>query len=350
MDYTSPFFLGPQDRTGDFITPVRLTGDNYEDWSTSVRLALRARRKFGFINGVIKEPIPTCTEEDWLTIHSMLVSWILNTISPEVKTTLSKFDDAKLLWDDLKERFSLVDGPKIHQVKSDISHCEQSKAQTVVAYYGKLKVLWDELNNYEPLISCSCGKCTCNVKSLHEQRRESERFHQFLMGLSSDFYGHVRSQLLSQTPLPTLNRTFQQISQEERVRGIMQNKDKEGCPDILGFAIRTGPRGRIKTENKTDKSHLYCTHCNKGGHDISHCFGIIGYPEWWGPRPKNTSQSARRVPDQRTRPNLFSDRMDRPTARKTVPAQAHAATAAGGNHRGEHQAEVSMGSGASTLL
>ncbi|CAH9095070.1 unnamed protein product [Cuscuta epithymum] len=221
----------------------------------------------------------------------MLVSWILNTISPEVKTTLSKFDDAKLLWDDLKERFSIVDGPKIHQVKSDIAHCEQSKTQTVAIYYGKLKVLWDELNNYEPLIACSCGKCTCKINSLHEQRRESERLHQFLMGLSADFYGQIRSQLLSQTPLPTLNRVFQQISQEERVRGIMQNKNKDDHSEILGFAVHGG---RPKPDHKIDKTNLLCTHCKSRGHELSSCFEIIGYPEWWGPRPRISHATAKK--------------------------------------------------------
>ncbi|CAH9096288.1 unnamed protein product [Cuscuta epithymum] len=285
IDFTSPFYLGPQDRPGDFITPVRLTGENYDDWSSSVRLALRARRKFVFVNGVINEPVPPCTEEDWLTIHSMLVSWIMNVISPEVKLTLSKFDDAKLLWNDLKERFSVIDGPKIYQVKTDIARCEQSKTQSVATYYGKLKVLWDELNNYEPLISCSCGKCTCKVNALHEQRRESERFHQFLMGLSTDFYGQIRSQLLSQTPLPTLNRAFQQITQEERVRDIMQSKERDENHEVMGFALRMDVPNPRRYE-KIDKSGLHCTHCNLRGHTNASCFEIVGYPEWWGTRPR----------------------------------------------------------------
>ncbi|CAH9133140.1 unnamed protein product [Cuscuta epithymum] len=295
IEYTSPYYLGPQDRPGDFITPVRLTGENYDDWSSSVRLALRARRKFVFVNGVINEPQPPCTEEDWLTIHSMLVSWILNTISPEVKLTLSKFDDAKLLWNDLKERFSVVDGPKIYQVKTDIARCEQSKSQSVATYYGKLKVLWDELNNYEPLINCSCGKCTCKVNTLHEQRRESERFHQFLMGLSSEFYGQIRSQLLSQTPLPTLNRAFQQISQEERVRGMVQSKERDENNEVMGFALRSDIQGKLKYE-KIDKSGLTCTHCKSRGHTSASCFEIKGYPEWWGSRPRLSERNVKYFP------------------------------------------------------
>ncbi|XP_026452604.1 uncharacterized protein LOC113353110 [Papaver somniferum] len=31
----------------------------------------------------------------------------------------------------------------------------------------------------------------------------------------------------------------------------------------------------------------YCKHCSRQGHSDDGCFKIIGYPEWWGDRPKN---------------------------------------------------------------
>ncbi|RVW97398.1 Retrovirus-related Pol polyprotein from transposon TNT 1-94 [Vitis vinifera] len=45
-EMNSPFFLGTGDRPGDFITPTRLRGDNYDDWASDIQLALEARRKF----------------------------------------------------------------------------------------------------------------------------------------------------------------------------------------------------------------------------------------------------------------------------------------------------------------
>lgn len=58
LDPSSPFFLGPQDRPGDFITPTRLTHDNYADWAFDIRLTLVAGRKFGFLDGSIIKPEP----------------------------------------------------------------------------------------------------------------------------------------------------------------------------------------------------------------------------------------------------------------------------------------------------
>ena len=98
---TSPFFLSPQDRPGDFITPTRLLADNYDQCASDMQTALEARRKFVFPDGSITSPTPPCTPSDWSTIQAMLISWIMNTISPEIKGTLSKYRDAKRLRDSL---------------------------------------------------------------------------------------------------------------------------------------------------------------------------------------------------------------------------------------------------------
>ena len=74
---TFPFFLGPQDRPGDFITPTRLTANNYDRWVSDVQMALEGRRKFGFLDGTITTPTPPCTTSKWSTIQAMLISWIM---------------------------------------------------------------------------------------------------------------------------------------------------------------------------------------------------------------------------------------------------------------------------------
>ncbi|XP_075501997.1 uncharacterized protein LOC142540031 isoform X2 [Primulina tabacum] len=186
----------------------------------------------------------------------------------------------QLLWNEMQARFSVVNGPRIQELKTDLAKCEQSKNMTVSTYFGKLKVLWDELANHEPIITC---KCECNLGKAHENRRNHERFHQFVMSLNSDYYAQLRTTLLSQEPLPSLDRAYQQITREERVRGI--TRTRESPPEVVGFAIRLERRGRAKPE-KIDKSGLMCSHCHRPGHDIVTCFQLLGYPEWWGDRPR----------------------------------------------------------------
>lgn len=77
--------------------------------------------------------------------------------------------------------------------------------QAVVAYYEKLKVMWDELGSYEPTLVCKCGGCECNIGGKLEKKREEEKVHQFLMGLDDAMYGTVRSNILSMDLLPSLS-------------------------------------------------------------------------------------------------------------------------------------------------
>ncbi|XP_048496206.1 uncharacterized protein LOC125495508 [Beta vulgaris subsp. vulgaris] len=221
----------------------------------------------------------------------MLVSWITNTIDPEVSSTLSYYDNAKVLWDDLHERYSVVNGTRIHQLKSNIIRCEQSKTMPVATYYGKLKVLWDELALHEPPLVCQYG----DLGPALLKRRDSDHLHQFLFGLYSDYYGTIRSSILSHDPLPTLNKAYQQISQEERVRGFTRLKDEK--PDVLGFAVRTDSRaegrgrGGAGSSSRPDKSGLICSHCHKTGHDDSTCFSLHGTPDWWYERYGNKAEN-----------------------------------------------------------
>ncbi|KAL6316699.1 hypothetical protein AAG906_019630 [Vitis piasezkii] len=245
------------------------------------------------LEGTITGPQPPYTQSDWNTVNAMLVSWITNTIDPEVKSTLSKFRDAKRLWEHLKQRYAMVNGPRIQQLKTSIAKCEQPKSMSVTTYYGKLNVLWEELFKHEPLISCNCCS-SCTAASLHHARREQGKLHDFLMGLNTDLYAQLRTNILSQDPLPSLDRAYQLVIQDERVR-LAKAVTEDKPTEVLGFAVRTGAgRGRGKMERpvcshckktghetSTCWSLVACPHCHKHGHDKNNCYEIVGYPEGW---------------------------------------------------------------------
>ncbi|KAK3017878.1 hypothetical protein RJ639_004174 [Escallonia herrerae] len=222
----SPYDLTTNDNPGIIITQVQLKGENYDEWARSIRTALRARKKFGFIDGTIKRPDENSSDlKDWWTINSLLVSWIRNTIEPTLRSTISHVEVAQDLWTDIKERFLVINGPRIQQLKTKLADCKQ-KGLTIVNYYGKLKMIWDELANFEQMPTCKCGKCTCDLGSVLEKKREEEKVHQFLMGLDETIYGTVRSNLLAQDPLPNLNRVYSTLIQEERVKTIAREKEE----------------------------------------------------------------------------------------------------------------------------
>ncbi|KAK9699954.1 hypothetical protein RND81_08G206500 [Saponaria officinalis] len=281
IDPSSPYYLGPQDKPGDSITSIRLTSENYDEWSHAVRIALRSRRQFGFVNGTINKSTPPCTDDDWETIQSMLVSWLSHMITLEVRSLLPKFENAKTIWDAIQERFGVVDGSRIQQIIGGRRDCRQTEGMSVTVYYGKLCQLWDDLDKLQLIIDCEC--CTkCTSAKQHLERRESERLHSFLLGLLPDPYASLRFVILAQTPLSTVARAFHMVCQEERVRGLGKAVDSQN--EIASFNVNSNSRPSSKPSSqmtRTERQKLHCNHCNRNGHDRSMCFDLLGdIPDW----------------------------------------------------------------------
>ena len=176
----SLYFLSASDNPGTIITQVQLRGTNYDEWARAMRTALRAKKKFGFVDGTVKQPADDSADlENWWMVNSMLVSWIQNTIEPNLRSTVTYTEVAKLLWDDIKERFFVGNGPRVQQLKSKLVNYKQ-RGITILNYYGKLKMFWEELSNYEQSSACLCGNCTCNLGAEWDKKRDEEKLHHSL--------------------------------------------------------------------------------------------------------------------------------------------------------------------------
>ncbi|XP_068466252.1 uncharacterized protein [Phaseolus vulgaris] len=255
----SPYDLNASDNPGNIITQVQLCGENYDEWARAVKISLRARRKWGFIDGTHIQPEDEAPDlEDWWTVQSMIVSWILNTIEPSLRSIVAYAETAHNLWEDIKERFSVVNGPRIQQLRSDLSRCKQ-EGMMVATYFGKLKVLWDELANSDKIPSCTCGGCKCGIGAQLEKRREEEKVHQLLMGLDDASYGTVRSNILALDPLSSLNRVYAILVQEERVRMMAKSTEERGL--VVGLAMQANykEKGRGDMVEKL----MTCSHCDQ---------------------------------------------------------------------------------------
>ncbi|XP_074297465.1 uncharacterized protein LOC141628191 [Silene latifolia] len=300
IDVMSPFYLGNHDLPNLVITNIKLRHDNYDEWSRSIKKSLKSRRKFGFCDGSIKKPTNELLLEQWEVIHCTLVQWIMHTIDSSLRSSISDFDEAHLLWNDLADRFSAVDGSKIHGVKSDLHDCKQEKGMSVTSYFGKLKVLWDALANYEPPFSCKCGNCTCGISTDALARQDSERLHKFLLGLDRTIYSNLRSHILSLDVLPSVNRAFQLAVQEERLK--CGSNFSEEPPEVAAFVVRHPPAATkpaasapdwraLREQERQERRKLTCSHCTMPGHESVGCFiRLQKFPEWWGDRPRTLEE------------------------------------------------------------
>ena len=100
---TRVYHLMLGDNPGTLITQVQLRPENFDEWTMAVKTALRAKKKFGFIDGSVKQPSKDAADlEDWWQMNSMIVSWLFNTMEPTLRSTITYIDLAKDLWDELQ--------------------------------------------------------------------------------------------------------------------------------------------------------------------------------------------------------------------------------------------------------
>ncbi|XP_022635066.1 uncharacterized protein LOC111241415 [Vigna radiata var. radiata] len=216
----------------------------------------------GFLNGSI--PAPASTDSlfpQWERCNTLIMSWLLNSLSPSIAQSVIYLNRAIDIWTDLRERFSQSDLLRIVELQEEVYAFKQG-TQNVTDYYAGLKALWEEVDNFRPMTVCGCS-----AKTYHTQ----DFIIRFLKGLD-DRFSVVRSQVLLMEPLSSLNRIFSMVIQHERQQ-----------PDVVfstnepnSFANAAMDRSR-NTTNKANSSKK-CSYCHRPGHTMDVCYSKHGYP------------------------------------------------------------------------
>jgi hypothetical protein len=202
----------------------------------------------------------------------MVLSWILNYVSTEIANSIIYIDDASDIWNDLQERFSQHNGPRIFQLQKSISYLSQEN-NSVSTYFTAMKGLWDELGNHQPIPTCTCGALK-TILSYHHQ----QHVYQFLMGLNEN-YSHIRGKILLIDPLPSINKVFSLIVQEERQRMISSSSTSFN-QNTTALLTRTIPPTRFAGNRSfyPRKDRSICSHCGVHSHTVEKCYRIHGFP------------------------------------------------------------------------
>lgn len=271
----SPYHLNSNDNTGQVLTPILLNGTNYERWSKLMLNALRTKRKVGFLNGSLKRPAGDGEDaERWDMVNSMIIGWIYSSVEPKLRSSISLVEDVSEMWASIKNRFSVSDGTREHQLQSDLTSCKQD-GQTVEEYYGRLTILWDDIADIDKGFTCCCGSSSSYSMKKYKKKQDGIQIHQFLMGLDNQRFGTIRSNLIARLHDLNLESVYSQIVQEERHIQATREPQEKG---VVGFSVSAA--GAFKPQTST------CSHCGKTGHEKSQCYKIVGYPEWWN-EPSN---------------------------------------------------------------
>lgn len=206
-DPSDPYFLHHGDNPGHVLVSQLLTGqDNYIAWSRAMELAISVKNKLGFLNGSISKPSLSdqFLYNAWIRNNNIVISWIINSVSKEISSSILYAESAAEIWDDLKVRFQQRNGAHIYNLRKILMNLKQD-TQSVSLYFTKLKTVWEQLSHFRP--SCTCCGCTCGGINKLQEHHNMEYIMSFLMGLS-DFYSQVRGNILVMDPLPEINRVF----------------------------------------------------------------------------------------------------------------------------------------------
>ncbi|XP_047342830.1 uncharacterized protein LOC124946312 [Impatiens glandulifera] len=268
-------------------------------WSSGMRLALEEKSKLGLIDGSCIAPTELEEFDKWRKVDCLVRSWILNTVTDEIKGNYSSTTTALDLWYDIQERYQENNGPQAFQIQKGISNLRQGPL-TLEKYFSKIKKLWDELLVLEPLPFCDSeprSTCCCKMTKLVIQQDTSNKLTQFLMGLN-EYYDNIRQQILLMDPKPSINKVYAMLLSIERQREVQslmidQNENfsmllKDNIEQQRGQKtgkFNRGKGGRQSTGRGNNKGSsfrdMYCTYCRTEGHNQDGCFKLNGYPDWW---------------------------------------------------------------------
>ncbi|GJX64294.1 putative transcription factor interactor and regulator CCHC(Zn) family protein [Tanacetum coccineum] len=145
-----------------------------------MKFALRNKSKLGFIDGTCKRSDDLVLANQWDLCNSVVVTWILNSVSAELYDGQIYSRTAFDMWTDLKDTYNKVDGSVIFNLHKNINSLNQN-GSSLFEYYHNLNTLWKQ---YDAM---------------------------FLMGLD-DVYQPIRSNILTKEPLPLVKTAFAVIS------------------------------------------------------------------------------------------------------------------------------------------
>ncbi|XP_050258988.1 uncharacterized protein LOC126703981 [Quercus robur] len=190
--------------------------------------ALRIKNKFWLIDGSTSltsamEKVPLLIQS-WSRSNEIVVSWIINCVSPKIATSRVYQRTAKEVWKKLQNMFFQGNGPRVYQLQKDLAIISQ-------------------------------GGLT--ISNLHHR----EAIMQLLMGLN-DSFSYIRGQILLMDPIPSIDKVHSLLVQDERQSPYSQTMN-------LGSGSKTFKKGK---EGPT------CSHCGLLGHTVEKCYKIHGYP------------------------------------------------------------------------
>lgn len=177
----SEFCVHYSDPTNYVLTMQKLNGENYSQWSRSAEISLLAKNKLGFVTGTCAKPTDLSKVSQWERSNSIVMSWLLHLVEPDIASSVLYCKSAKDIWSDLSDRYGQSNAPRLYQLRKELSTTSQGN-NSIAGYFTQLKIVWDEYLSLLNLPACSCGTGSAFITLMYDHQ-----VLQFLMGLNDDY-------------------------------------------------------------------------------------------------------------------------------------------------------------------
>ena len=278
----SMYFVRPSEGPKSVLVTPPLNGSNYLAWSRSMTRALGAKNKLCFIDRSL--PVPYMLDlniNTWERCNHLLHSWIINSVSEPITQTLVFHEYVFYVWEDLNERFSKADRIRIGAICSSIHSLKQG-SKSVIECFTELKSLWEELNSHRPIPMCSCiPQSRCKVMRAARNQHVKNQVIQFLQGLNDKFLV-VKTQVLLMDPLPSLNKVYSLVVQEESNYLVISSSSpvQDDSNTLINDFESRKPFGHGNNSSFNKNSSRFSTFCNRTNHNVEFCYQKHGHPSF----------------------------------------------------------------------
>jgi hypothetical protein len=133
---------------------VKLEGSkNYLSWSRRVRVLLRGKGVEYYLEETCVEPIDKLGAEwrIWHATNSVIVAWLLASMSPTVSKRVEAMHTASQIWKTLSNIYSRKGNVMVMMEIQSKADAVKQMGRSVEQYASELQHLWGELDHYAPL-------------------------------------------------------------------------------------------------------------------------------------------------------------------------------------------------------
>ncbi|CAM8999548.1 unnamed protein product [Rhodiola kirilowii] len=284
-----PLYVNSTENVAVSLVTQPLVGDkNYLNWRKSMDMALGIKMKLGFVRGEFPRPTDAYQAARWDKCNNVVLSWLINSVSPEIGSSLIHAGNCMHAWEDLEELFSGSNDFTVFSIQQEIAFLMQDD-KSIAQYYNKLVQLWGDEDALTKEVACELGS-RCDAFKCAADRKMRDKRMQFLVGLN-EAYVTTRSNILQMRPSPSLKECYKQLIQEENQRKTKRSSMFEMSALYVGSQSPAGgshadqsaqsqtrtSAGRNSAQGR-GKSSLFCTHCQLAGHVKETCYKLHGYP------------------------------------------------------------------------